>query len=287
MGGEGRGPGEFERISNVIVKGSTISVVDDRSSRITSYDVKDGKLNRGKISDFQYAMMKEHPAAMFRELIANNDDTYIALYYDFNISSQKNPRVTKIVMVPYTSSFTRDTTQNSFALDFIPEFEYENGILSVPYAERGFYANINNFLIYATNNEPEVKLYNKSGEIKRVLSLPDTRKKLTSQEKEQAFMQSYKNAKNPDRFKSEVLSHMPDYRSVIGGLEADADDRIWVHIFSGDALKGDWLIFDKSGNALVSLDLPEGHTFMNAKGNRIFMRRESENGPEIVISEWE
>lgn len=286
-GREGRGPGEFERISDIIVKGKTIRVVDGRSSRVTTYEAENQKLNQVEISDFQYVAMKEHPAAMLREFIANNDDAYTALYYDFNISSQKNPRVTKIVMVPYTSSFKKDTTLNSFALDYIPEFEYKGGILSVPYAERGFYAKINNLLVYAMNNEPEVKLYNKSGDIKRVISLPDNRKKLTSQEKEQAFINSYRNAENPGRFRSEVLSYMPDQRSIIRGLVADADDRIWVHIFQGDSLKGDWLVFDKNGNALTSLDLPEDHTFRNAKENRIFMQRQTENGPEIVISEWE
>lgn len=286
-GREGRGPGEYERISDIIVKGDTIKVVDGRSARVTTYEVKNQGLNQVDISDFEYVMMKEHPAAMLREFIGNSDNTYTALYYDFNISSQENPRITKIVMVPYTSSFKRDTAQNSFALNYIPEFEYEGGILSVPYAERGFYTEIKNHLVYAVNHEPMVKFYSKSGKIEQEISLPDNPKKLTSEEKEEAFINRYRNAEDPDRFRNEVLAKMPEERPIVRGLLADADDRIWVHIFSGDSLKGNWLIFDKEGNIQASLDLPEGHTFRNAKGNRLFTQRETKDGPEIVITEWE
>lgn len=286
-GREGQGPGEFQRISDLIIKGNVVQVVDGRSSKITTYEVKDEKLTRVDIREFDYLMMKEHPAAMMREFIANSDDSYTALYYDFNMTSKENPRVTKIVMVPYTSSFERDTTQTKFALDFIPEFEYEGGILTVPYAKRGLYAKTNNHLVYAVNTEPSIKFFDKSGNITNEISLRDKRKALTSEEKEEAFISTYKNAENPNRFKNEVLSLMPEKRSLIRGLLADANDRIWVKIFSEDSLNGDWLVFDKEGNAKFSLNLPEGHTFRNAFGNRLFTQRQTEDGPEIVISEWE
>lgn len=73
---------------------------------------------------------------------------------------------------------------------------------------------------------------------------------------------------------------------MIRDIKADVDNRIWVRIYPNEGMKADWLIFNIDGEAIAGLSLPVGHTFQNAKGDRVFLQRQTENGPEIVISEW-
>lgn len=184
-GREGRGPGEFEGFSDFILKQDTLKIVDGRSSRITSYVLDDGSLNRVSISDFEYVMLPDYPAAMLRGFVTNENDTYSAIYMYFGIMSQANPRLTELVMVPYSASFERDTTFTETALKYVYEFNEERYVVSVPFYERGFYAEADGYLVHALNNEPAIQLYGRSGEVEKEIKLPDTRKVLTEEEKKQ------------------------------------------------------------------------------------------------------
>ncbi|MDR9419616.1 6-bladed beta-propeller [Gracilimonas sp.] len=285
-GGEGRGPGEFEGISDFILKNDTLKIVDGRSSRITSYVLEEGSLNRVSISDFEYVMLPDHPAAMLRSFVTNENDTYSAIYLYFGMMSQANPRPLELIIVPYSAAFKRDTTFSETSLTYSYEFTEDRYVINVPFYERGYYAELDGYVVHGLNNEPSIQLYGRSGEVEQVINLPDTRRILSAEEKESIHDERYKNAEDPNRFKSMVLSNMPDQRPVIRNIKADVDNRIWVKIFPEEDMTSDWLVFNLDGEAIARLSLPEGHAFQNAKGDRVFLQRETENGPEIVISEW-
>jgi len=285
-GGEGRGPGEFEGLSDFILENDTLKIVDGRSSRITSYVLDGDQLNRVSISDFEYVMLPEYPAAMLRGFVSNTNDTYSAIYMYFGMMSQANPRLSELVLVPYSASFKRDTASDVTALKYLYEFTEDRNIISVPFYERGFYAKVDGYLVHGLNNMSEIQLYGQSGEIEKEIELPDTRKTLTKEEKEAVYEERYQNAEDPNRFRSMVLSNMPDLSPVIKDIKADIENRIWVRIYPDEGMFADWLIFNLEGEAIASLSLPEGHTFQNANGTRVFLQRQTENGPEIVISEW-
>lgn len=286
FGRSGDGPGEFRRISDISISNSSIKVYDGRRSLISELTIRDDQLSLADTKNFTYTAHPDHPAAMFWRFIEKDDGENIALYYDYNISSQEQLIYHKIAAFPYNANYEPASEDPAVVLKYSPELKNENVVLSVPYLERGLIASINGNIVYALTHDPAVLIYDRSGKLIQTIDLPDTSSELTSTQKTEAYNRMYANSPDPDRFRSEVMSHIPDQRPIVRSLQSDAGQRIWVRIYH-DETQPDWLVYDSDGKALFQTTLPEGHIFRNALDNLVYTQRNTEDGPEIVVLELE
>lgn len=285
FGGSGNGPGEFQRFNDLSVQGTSVTVYDGSRSTVTNINVEKEKLNLAETSDFTYSGHPDHPGAMFWRFIEGKNGDHIALFYDFNISSQEELTYHRVVALPYNESYQPEAEDPVAVFQYSPELSVEeNIVLSVPFINRGLVSSLNGSILYATNNEPFIKVYDQRGINIHTIDLPNTSSGLTREEKTEAYDRMYVNSPDPERFRNEVMTHIPDSRPIIRSLQTDAEQRIWVRLYRSNDIP-DWLVLDNEGSPIKQLSLPNGHVFRNASGNRIFTQRNTDEGPEIVILE--
>jgi hypothetical protein len=270
FGREGQGPGEFQRFSEITIDDNLIRVYDGRAYKVIELAVGENEIEFIGESDFTFFPLPDFPGAMFWRFFEGPDDTHLALYRDFNIQTEASPRFTRIVAIKYNDDYSPADEEPALVFDYIAELDFRNGILSIPYYQRGFVAHSNGQLYYAKNDTPEIRAYDTSGEQIQLIALPDTRVPLTRDDKAAAYDQMYRNSPDPELFKNEVMPEIPDNRPVIRSLTTDSQGRIWIRIYTDDDNDTDWLVLDNDGSPLKRLSLPDGHTFRNAFGNTLY-----------------
>jgi hypothetical protein len=286
FGRAGQGPGEFQRFSEITADGNQLRVYDGRSYKVTELTVHENRIEYIGESDFSFIPLSDFPGAMFWRFIEGQNGEHLAIYRDFNILSEESPRFTRIIALKYDDSYSPITEEPVAVHNFIAELDFGNGVLSLPYYQRGFFTQSNGRLVYAKNDYPEIRIYDTSGEQINTIKLPDTRVTLTRDDKVAAFEHTYRNAPEPDRFRNEVNPKIPDQRPIIRTMNSDSQGRIWVRIFTNNDSEADWLVFDENGSPLVSLSLPDGHTFRNAIDNNVITGFIGDDGPEIALHRW-
>jgi len=286
FGRAGQGPGEFQRFSEITVEGNRIRIYDGRAYKVTELAVHENRIEYIDEKDFTFIPLSDYPGAMFWRFIEGQNGEHLAIYRDFNILSEESPRFTRIIAMKYDDNFSPVAEEPVAVHNFIAELDFGNGVLSLPYYQRGFFTQSNGRLVYAKNDYPEIRIYDTSGEQVNAIKLPDTRVTLTRDDKVAAFEHMYRNAPEPDRFRNEVVPKIPDQRPIIRTMTSDSQGRIWVRIFTNDISEADWLVFDKNGSPLFRLSLPEGHTFRNAINNKLITGFIGDDGPEIALHRW-
>lgn len=285
-GRAGQGPGEFQRFSEITYDGSLIRVYDGRAYRVVELTISGNKIEFVGENTFTFFPLPDFPGAMFWRFFEGTDDKHLALYRDFNIQSEASPRFTRIVALNYHDDYTPAAEEPALVFDYIAELEFRNGILSIPYYERGFVAHSKGRLLYARNDKPEILVYDSLGNEIQQIVLPDTGIPLTQDDKTAAYNQMYRNSPDPELFRNEVIPEIPNVKPVIRALHTDSQGRIWVRIYANDDSKADWLVLDEIGTPLAQLSLPDGHIFRNAAGNTLFTGYNGEDGPAIYTHKW-
>jgi hypothetical protein len=285
FGRSGEGPGEFQRFSEIIYENGQLRIYDGRAYKVMDLAVRENQIELIRESEFTFFPLPDFPGAMFWRFAEGRDSTHLAIYRDFNIQSQASPRFTRFVGLPYDEQYSPDGDEPAFVFNNTAEVEFRNGILTIPYYQRGFIALSKGRVYYATNDEPEIGVYNIDGRQTGIMQLPDTRVPLSQDEKVNVYEQFYRNSPDPDLFRGEVLPLIPDQRPVIRAMSADAQGRIWVRIYTVNDSDPDWLVLDADGSPLTMLSMPDGHTFRNAFGNTLFTGFNSEEGPRVAVHE--
>lgn len=286
FGRAGEGPGEFQRFSEITYDGNLIRIYDGRAYRVLELSIRDNRIELVAEDDFTFSSLPDYPGAMFWRFAEGPDNSNLALYRDFNIQSEESPRFTRIVALQYDDDYSPISAEPALVFDYIAEIDFRNGILSIPYYQRGFIAHSNGRLFYAKNDQPEIHVYNTAGVQTQKIALPDTRIPLSQEDKTEAYERFYRNSPDPEMFRSEVIPEMPDYRPILRTLGSDSEGRIWARIYTNDDSNADWLVLDEEGSPLIRLSIPDGHIFRNASGNTLFTGYNGEDGPVIYTHQW-
>ena len=285
FGREGKGPGEFLKLNDIFLKSDTVYIVDGRNVKINSYLTEGENVRFFESKSFEYMMIKDYPLALFREFIPSAKGALTAVYYDFDNLSQDEMKTTKMLTIPYSESpeQQKDSLQ---IFNLMPQIHRDGVVLFIPLKTQGYFSSMNDGFAYALNDEPKISIYNVDGSARSEIKLPDTRKKISKEEKEAIYNFEYRNSPDPLKYKSIVMQQMPDQRPVIRNMKTDAENRIWVQIYRNDESNADWFVYEENGKPVVNLEIPEDLIFRNAKGSRVYAQRNTKEGPEIVILEW-
>lgn len=83
---------------------------------------------------------------------------------------------------------------------------------------------------------------------------------------------------------SQVLASAPapDFQPDYSRLLVDADDNLWVALYSPPQESTTWWIIEPDGKATRTVVVPTGWTLMDASANRVLLRRTDELGVEYV-----
>ena len=287
FGRTGEGPGEFQRFSEITYEDGVLRIYDGRAYKVTDLAVAENRMELVSENEFTFYPHPDFPGAMFWRFAEGPDESHLALYRDFNIQSQETPRFTRILGLPYDDQYSPAADNPAFVFNYTAEVDFRNGILTIPYYQRGFIDHSNGNVYYAVNDKPEIGIYNLEGEQTGSMELPDTRMPLSQNEKVDAYEQYYRKSPDPDLFRGEVLPHIPDERPVIRAMAADAQGRIWVRIYPASDSGPDWLMMDFDGSPLAMISMPDGHIFRNAFGNTVFTGFDSEEGPRVAIHQMD
>jgi len=286
LGRGGQGPGEFARFTDLLYQDNELLVFDVRNQRVSRYSFTNNRLRLTSSHVYEYKMLREHPAALFWKVVPASDGRHTSLYYNFNMMSGDNPRMTKIAAVPYNADFTAASDTAVVVLDYAPEFEFRGGLLTIPYTPRGYLATITDYLVYANNQQNSLLFYDRDGNVVREIEIPGEQAEVTRAQKEELFNRMYSHLDDPAPFRNEVISRIPDQRPTLRSLQSDTDNRIWVRIFREDS-DADWLVMNSTGSPLFTLSIPDDHTLRNASGNRLYTLHSGESGVELVVFEFE
>ena len=286
IGRSGQGPGEYARFTDLIYQNNQLLVFDVRNQRVNRYSFAENRLRLTDTHDYEYSRLQNHPAALFWKVVPASDGRHTSLYYDFNMMSADNPRMAKIAAVPYNEDFTAASDTAVVVLDFSPEFEFRGGILTIPYIPRGYVATLTDYLVYASNQHSSLLFYDRDGNLVREVDIPGEMTEITRAQKEELFIRMYSHLDDHSAFRNEVINRIPDQRPTLRSLQSDADDRLWVRLFRDDS-DDDWLVMNNAGSPLFTINIPDGHTFRNALGNKLYTTHSGDSGLELVVFEFE
>lgn len=286
IGRSGQGPGEYARFTDLIYKNNQLLVFDVRNQRVNRYSFTNKRLLLTVTHDYEYSALREHPAALFWKVVPASDGRHTSLYYDFNMMSADNPRMAKIAAVPYNEDFTAASDTAVVVLDYTPEFEFRGGILTIPYTPRGYVATLTDYLVYANNQNSSLLFYDRVGNLVREVDIPGEMAVVSGADKEELFNRMYGHLDDPSILRNEVINRIPNQRPTLRSLQSDADDRLWIRLFRDDS-DDDWLVMNNEGTPLFTINIPDGHTFRNALGNRLYTTHSGDSGLELVVLEFE
>lgn len=286
IGRSGQGPGEYARFTDLLYQNNQLLVFDVRNQRVNRYSFAENRLRLTETHDYEYSRLQNHPAALFWKVVPASDGRHTSLYYDFNMMSADNPRMAKIAAVPYNEDFTAASDTAVVVFDFSPEFTFRGGILTIPYIPRGYVATVTDYLVYANNQHSSLLFYDRDGNLVSEVDIPGKMTEVSRAQKEELFNRMYSHLVDPSAFRNEVINRIPDQRPTLRSIQSDADDRLWVRLFRDDS-DDDWLVMNNAGSPLFTINIPDGHTFRNALGNKLYTTHSGDSGLELVVFEFE
>lgn len=278
FGGEGSGPGEFERIGEVVLRNDELLVYDLNQMRATIFardehvnwafkedqsgmNISLGRFNTlwqrlhgGNVLYYERTTMDSPPASA--EILESNIQYHIA---DSDFNQIQNEVLTRKSSGAIIRPFDGGGIQ-------VFEYEYgQNEVLEV--CPKGY--------IYTGHND-ELTIY-------RIDSNLDTLTVFNAPRDPLPLSQKTKDDLSGGD--SEIKSLLPDYKPVFRELFISDHNDVWVEIFTSED-EPNWIIFDEKGQLSGRFSLDEKYTVHSIRGNQLYTISEDEDGlPTVSVLE--
>lgn len=288
LGGDGDGPGEFRRIASVMeLPGDSVGVYDGTHRRLSVFG-PEGALGR------DLAVRDVMPRSSYAKLLplANGDLVLFTGAGFVSGAAEGRPYRPESESVLIGPDGVLRASYGSFPGQ---ELFQGQGLAGSPIFGAGTYtATLGDELIVGTAEAPEIRSYDPSGNLSRIVRWPDHDRRITPERWDTLFEATLAAVPpeqvppNPREFfaRIPVADEMPPYEVLIGS----SDGHVWVgrYVISGPSVPGirpparRWLVFDADGVLVATTATPEGFAPHAVQGGEVFGVFTDELGVESV-----
>lgn len=263
-GGEGDGPGEYRRMGDLILlRGDSLAVVDGSARRVTVLspagelvrDIPDAarRVTRvARLADGRWVgtLSNSLRAESLESGMMRPDQVWVTIAED----SAAAPDT--IAVIPATESYL-NLNQRSGQIVSIEI------TTAVPYARATSVAVVDDGLLVATQDAPEILRYGLDGAVERIVRTGATMDPVT-EEMVEAWVDRRVEAAPPERQQGmrEGLLNMPAGAVVppYGSIVTDRAGNLWVEDYDGMTDAPHWTVYDASGERVARIALPADFT---------------------------
>lgn len=280
MGGEGKGPGEFEYISNLIVDETHVYAMDFGIRRVNVYSIEQLEF------DFSIPLLKED------HQIAELENFYPSGFFVMNSGE---------LLVKYGQPYGRADSDDEERLDLFYKIDREgeihpDQILKQPTSDAMVFRTDNSVTVWGTpfvaksiqvltgNNQIVTnrsdqflfKIFDADGNYQHAFYYPFVHKQLT---RERALNQ-YEN----ENYRRAIRNYdLPDVWPAIERIVADDEDRLWVSTIIEDEEVYEWWILDTDGELLAQKTWPRTTSVELVKDGYLYLKEENEMGVSEIV----
>ena len=281
FGRRGRGPGEFQNPYRVLdLPPDRLIVSDPFQPRLSIFD------RSGRLVD-------EAPMSTLGSIAIVvgwlTGDTVVTGHFAVRPSPDAFlPQFMQYTLYAWTTGVTHSVAQvPSGTIGFIGGREpwgIVGGALFEPMAQA---ATANRLLVLGDALTPELRFYNASQVLRRILRWDERTHEVTSDDVDafrDAWLDQMRSADRRAMMAKQVdATPVAEHFPSIGGLRVDNDERIWVKEYVKPRDKRQtWHIFDLDGPSQFRVDLPLGLEFMDAAADQILVLERDELDVEHV-----
>ncbi len=260
VGAEGEGPGEFTGLSWVgTFHGDSIAAWDFQLKRLSIFDPSSAFVRSSSPAELTGFLPLLQ--VMF------DDGSYVA-------TSGLNPGA----VFASGSGVRRDSLDYLYfaadgtLVDTIGRFPgQENRVVvsgtslnvsSLPFGRETFTSTDGDHLYVATGDSYEISVYDRSGDLIRVIRTPTVRKTVTDADIAEYRSATLARITDPNELRREEQSlseiPFPEEHPALIGMEVDSEGNIWVAEARPDGDTPTWSVFDSQGRLLGQITTPKG-----------------------------
>jgi hypothetical protein len=287
MGGEGRGPGEFQMPWGIRISENYLHALDYQLQKISIFDLD----NLQHRQDIDVALNTDNPPSWFNHInqhglfyrVTNfyirSDDYYLIVFSDEGVDSAEN-------IDERTYEFSIFSPKEKIYLEHdLFSFEWGGKVLvnqnlvlfDVPYKRGGHYDFSNGKLVYGWSEEMGLKVFDENGSYINAVYYPLSKIVLAKNDALIKYdSEQIKNAINTD-----VL---PKTWPAFDDIKLDEKNRIWISTFTDDPKVYEWWVLEQAGNLLVKFNWPSDKKIEVIKDNNIYTNEfDVDSGSQRIV----
>lgn len=279
LGGEGRGPGEFEGIARLKSDDQYIYAYDFNQRRINIFELESLEFSHAVSllnEDHDIEELEEHYPGNYHVMSDGNllmgygkgysnddlDEERTILFYLVDEEGQPSK---KIIEQRANETFT-DRSGDSFMVMYLP-FGRQS-MLELAEDDKIYTAWSEDFLI---------KVHSADGSYERAIYHPYIKSELDKNE----ILQDYEG----DRQRSIIRNaEAPDTWPALNSMKIDDEARLWISTVTDNRDEYDWWVIDESGELLARFTWPENRSLIGVSNNILYaIGEEQETGLQQVV----
>lgn len=274
IGGEGKGPGEFNYISTIRIKNGNLYARDGRLNRINLFSTETheftGTLSLDNQQWSSVPGLNNYRASRFYPL--NNGNLLFRFQPNFNPESSDSTRTVKY----YTINPEGDITSGKLleltdSERFINQGESIVMILTSSYHQIPRVVISGKDQIYATESRDFlVKVYSPDGTYERAFYYRYPNAPLS---KNEIIADAEGNEQYQDMIRK---AELPETWPAIANMQIDDLDRLWIEVNDRDKNTAQWWVLDSNGKLLAKMSVPDRNYVRLVKNNFLYMREGNE-----------
>lgn len=285
MGREGKGPGEFSRISSMKIYAGQLVVADANPipTRLNVYSLASLSYSHTVRLRPEYLEESEELEGYIPNRFYPMDDSSFLVRYDHtNPPNNAEVRFSRYYMQDEKGRIISDQIleqKNNYLTHKI-----ENGVsYTVAYGDFPFiggsiFAVSNKGNLYsAWTEEFLVKVYDRNGNYLREFEHPYSRKEINRQE----IMESLE---SETRRQTVANNNLPEKWPSLTSMFFDDKNRLWVATIVDDMDVYEWWVLENTGEVIAKFEWPRDHPIEEVRNGKLYAREiEEETGLEKIV----
>ena len=276
IGREGRGPGEFSRITNMFIARDTLYAYDFDNARLGRF-VK----NTSGILEFDNYLDIEMTDERHPRGVLKSKDHYVV--ESFTRSTEDRPSTGQIALLG------RDgTVMEPDFLDIpVPErvmitFDGMSGYVMKPFYRSSHYRlTPDDYFYYGWNDDLSIDRIDMAGRVINTIRFDVDPRPVTRQDISEL------SERYPEQYWSSVRQHIPDTKPAFTNFLVDEHHRVWVNLSDIEHEDADkWIVLNQENDLVASFDMiPNIYFYMVRDGLMYGIERTEEELQRIVLYE--
>jgi len=281
MGRKGKGPGEFQYIEGICVRGHKLYVMDGGLLRISVFDTRRGKLSK-TINLKKLSSPTKHGA----------------MPGGINVTYGNQPEFILDYTIPYSPGTSDIKRTQKFVLMNASGKVLKNPVIKVPADQR--YVNDtgssimvgplpfgrkavvrlspDNHFYYGWTDSLAIQVYAMDGTLKGTIRHPVKKQKVTHTDIDTVLNRFGKNYRKQLR-----NAHFAKTFPAFENLLIDSGGRLWVKTHTTDMSVVQWLILNKKGKKEGSVYLPADLSVKKIRHGYLYATRNASNGVPLIV----
>lgn len=290
MGGEGRGPGEFQHMADFQITPDYLYIYDKSLYKITAYSLKDLAYSHTILLDkegWEDVKPLQKSTIGHDFFVTDEGEILMAFFSMVNLDIKTieqddldknstiqfywlNPKGVVISDKVLEQSRKNRVIAKIWGLKTVTNFDF----LGVPLLT----ASSEGRIAAAQSTEFKITIYSPEGRVTKVIDFPFTKAPLTRE----ALVEEYKNG-FPGKEKALRDVDLPATRPALEKMFFDDQARLWVAAIASDLSTYKWFIFDIEGELLAHFTWARDKPIQDVNGGFMYALEKNEKEDRIIV----